>query len=101
MQVIEAAKEAAFVFEKFVRRSVFDNFAVVKNNYPVHIFKCGKTMGDGDDGFVLHNVLQRLLDGGFRFAVQCGGGFVQNKKRRVFLRLQKQWRCAGVRRRKV
>ena len=28
--------------------------------------------------------LQRLLDGGFRFAVQCGGGFVQNKKRRVF-----------------
>ena len=64
MQVIEAAKEAAFVFEEFVRRSVFDNFAVVKNNYPVHIFKCGKTMGDGDDGFVLHNVLQRLLDGG-------------------------------------
>ena len=64
--------------------AVFDDFAVVHDNDAVHLAQGGQSVGDGDDGFAAHDAFQRFLDGLFAFAVEGGGGFVQNQDRGVF-----------------
>ena len=40
-------------------------------------------MGDDEDGFVFDEAGERLLNGGFVFHIQAGGGFVQQNDGRV------------------
>jgi hypothetical protein len=61
----------------------FDNAAAVKDDDPVHRGDGGQAVGDGEDGLALHHAGEGLLDRGFDFAVEGGGGLVQHEDRRV------------------
>lgn len=79
LHLAKFAEDAVRAVEEFGGRAVFGNFSVVKNDNPVHVVQGGKAVGDGDDGFVLNQVLQGFFNQGFRLAVKCGGCFVQNE----------------------
>ena len=62
----------------------FRDAAAVEDDDLVGAADCGEAMGDDDDGAVLHQSLQCLLDEDFGFGVEVRCRFVKDEDRCVF-----------------
>lgn len=70
--------------QQFRVAAFFHDFAFVQHNQSVHRRDGGQSVGNRNHRFAVHHLVQTLLNGGFHFAVQCAGGFVQQQNGRVF-----------------
>ena len=66
-----------------IRRAVLDDLAGLQHDHPVEIAQRRKTVGDRDHGAPAHQPAERLADRFLGFAVERGGGFVEQQDRRV------------------
>ncbi len=64
--------------------SLFQDVACLQDDDLVCSEDGVQAMGDGDDGPSLHQALCGFLEQGFGLRVEAGGGFVQDKDRRIF-----------------
>ena len=64
--------------------ALFDNLTMIENNDHVSVFNGGQTMGDDQNGAVLAESFQSILNGAFRLIVKSAGGLVQNQNRGIF-----------------
>ena len=64
-------------------RAVLDDFALIHDDEAVQMGNGGKAVGNGDDGFALHQLLQAFLNQLFGFGVERARGLVKNKNRRI------------------
>ena len=76
MELEHFAEEAAFRFE-FCGGAGFDNLTVLQDHNLVCIGDGAHAVGDDDDGLVLHEFRNALLNLGFVFDVEACGGFVE------------------------
>src|SRR5690606_6831596 len=65
--------------EQFRMAALFDNSASVHVDQPVHGCNGGETVCDGNDSFVLHELMEALLNAGFYVGSQRGSGLIQNQ----------------------
>ena len=73
----------AIVRHEFVMRAVFGDDSSVDDDDLVGVADGAEAVGDGDDGLALHQPFQRVDHEFFGFAVERGGGFVEQKDRAV------------------
>ena len=64
--------------------ATFDDFAVFEDDDFVETGDGRETVSDDDGGAALHKVAEGVLDGGFGFGVEGGGGFVEDEDGGVF-----------------
>ena len=76
MELEHFAEEAAFCLE-FCGGAGFDNLTVLQDHNLVGIGDGAHAVGDDDDGLVLHEFRNALLNLGFVFDVEACGGFVE------------------------
>src|SRR5579863_10474950 len=63
--------------------AAFDDLSVAYDQYLVSLANRAQAMRDNEAGAVGHQAFQRLLNQLFRRGVHTGGGFVEDKNRRV------------------
>src|SRR5690606_27843162 len=69
--------------DQFSMTAIFNDAPLVHHDQPVHFGDGRQAMGDGDDRFALHQLVEVFLDRGFDFGVQRRGSFVENQDRRI------------------
>lgn len=82
MELEHFAEEAAFRFE-FCGGAGFDNLTILQHHNLVCIGDGAHAVGDDDDGLVLYEFRNALLNLGFVFDVEACGGFVKEHDRGV------------------
>ena len=65
-------------------RPLFDDAALIHHKDAVHVRNRRQAMGNGDHGFILHQIPKAGLNGGFNFAVQSACRLIQKKDGRIF-----------------
>ena len=75
--------EDAAGLEQLCGRALLGYRAVAQHHNPVRARNGTHPVGDNEDGFVFDEAGERLLNGGFVFHIQAGGGFVQQNDGRV------------------
>ena len=76
MELEHFAEEAAFFLE-FSWGADFGDLVFVENDDLVGVCDGAHAVGDDDDGLVLHEFRNALLNLGFVFDVEACGGFVE------------------------
>ena len=73
----------ALALHQAIRRTVFDDLARFQHHHPVEIAQRGEAMRDRDHGAPAHQAAERLADRLLGFAVERGGGLVEQQDRRI------------------
>ena len=82
MNLVKPAVHAAGM-NQFLMRPLFGNAFGIDNDNPVRALNGGEPVSDHERCSADGQLSQGLLDLRFRFRVECRGGFVQYKNRRV------------------
>src|SRR4051812_14399483 len=69
--------------DQFLVRALLDDATLVHHDEPVHRRDGRQPVRDGDDGLALHELVEVLLDGGFRLGIERRRRLVKDKYGRV------------------
>ena len=67
------------LFEQFSMGACFPNLAVMHDDDSVGVLNGREAVGDDDGGPALHEFADGVLDEGFGFGIDAGGGFVEDE----------------------
>ena len=68
---------------EFLKVALLHDDAVAQDDNAVGVFDRAETVGDRDDGEAIAEAIKRLLNEPLALVVEGGGGFIEDKDRRV------------------
>ena len=74
---------SAFLFDKFIVASAFNDFSVVKNHDNIGVLNGGKAVGNYKNGSSIHKSVHTALYNGFGSGIYRRCGFIKDHNRRV------------------